>query len=109
MSILRFPLAVTRLDKIRNTRIRGTAHTDKILEEIRESRLRWYRHVMRREEDHVRKRMLEMEPPGKRRRGRPARRYMDGIKEDMEMKGLRKEMANDRETWRRMIRCGNPE
>jgi len=109
MSMLRFSLGVTRLDKIRNTRIRGTAHTDKISEKLREARLRWYGHVMRREEDHVGKRMLKLKPPGKRSRGRPARRYMDGIKEDMEITGVRKEMADDRELWGRMIRCGNPE
>ncbi len=109
MSILRFSLGVTRLDKIRNERIRGTAHTEKISDKLRESRLRWYGHMIRREEDHVGKRMLEMKPPGKRRRGRPARRYVDMIKEDMAVAGVSEEMAKDRNEWRRRIRCGDPE
>ena len=36
MSILRFSLGMTRLDKIRNTMIRETAHTDKISGKLRE-------------------------------------------------------------------------
>ena len=79
-----FSFEVTRLDKIRNTRIKAKAHTDK---KLRQSRLRRYGHIMRREEDCVEKKILEMEPPGKRRR-RPARRYMNGIKEDMEKEGI---------------------
>ena len=42
-------------------------------------------------------------------RVRPARRYMDGIMEDMEITGVRKKMVDDQETWRGLIRCGDPE
>ena len=50
---------------------------------MREGRLRWYGHVMRRDQEYVGRRMMEMELPGKRRRGRPKKRFLDVVKEDM--------------------------
>ena len=82
MSMLRFSLGVTRLDKIRNERIRGTVHIEKISEKVREARLRWFGHVMRRE-NYLGKKLLEFEISGRRRRGRPARKYLDVVKEGM--------------------------
>ena len=38
---------------------------------IRKFRLRWYGHVMRRDQEYVGRRVMEMELPGKRKRGRP--------------------------------------
>ena len=40
--------------------------------------------------------MLQMQVPGKRRRERPKRRFMDGIKEDMKMAMITREDAGDR-------------
>ena len=39
---LRFSLGATRMDKIRNEYIRGTAQVGKFGEKTREARLRWY-------------------------------------------------------------------
>ncbi|KAK3534192.1 hypothetical protein QTP86_003336 [Hemibagrus guttatus] len=47
--MLRFSLGVTRLDRIRNEYIRGTAHVGRLGDKVRESRLRWFGHVQRRE------------------------------------------------------------
>lgn len=48
--------------------------------------------------------MLNMEPQGRSRRGRPKWRLMDVVMEDMRVVGVKE----DRAKWRRMIRCGNP-
>ena len=108
MRMLRFSLGVTRLDRIRNELIRGTAHVAKFGNKVREARLRWFGHVQRREEEHIGRRVLMMEPPGRRRRGRPKRRYMDVIREDMRDAGVRREDAGDRRRWKQMICCGDP-
>ncbi len=46
--------------------------------------MKWYRHVLRREYEYVGKRvMMVMEMTVKRRRGRPKRRWLDNIKNDL--------------------------
>ena len=68
----------------------------KLGEKLRNVRLRWYGHVKRREEDYVGKRMMEMAVPGRRKRGRPRRRWMDLVREDMERVGAREGDEVDR-------------
>ena len=52
--------------------------------------------------------MLRMELPGKRKRGRPKRRFMDVVKEDMAEVEVTEEDTVDRRNWRKKIRCGEP-
>ncbi|KAK3545192.1 hypothetical protein QTP70_001788 [Hemibagrus guttatus] len=51
LKMLRFSLGVTRLDRIRNEYIRGTAHVGRLGDKVREARLRWFGHVQRRDSD----------------------------------------------------------
>ncbi|KAK3556264.1 hypothetical protein QTP70_007073 [Hemibagrus guttatus] len=74
LKMLRFSLGVTRLDRIRNEYIRGTAHVGRLGDKVREARLRWFGHVQRRESEYIGRRMLDMKLPGRRQRGRPKRR-----------------------------------
>ncbi|KAK3556412.1 hypothetical protein QTP70_008101 [Hemibagrus guttatus] len=74
LKMLRFSLGVTRLDRIRNEYIRGTAHVGRLGDKVWEARLRWFGHVQRRESEYIGRRMLDMELPGRRQRGRPKRR-----------------------------------
>ncbi|KAK3567797.1 hypothetical protein QTP86_026441 [Hemibagrus guttatus] len=74
LKMLRFSLGVTRLDRIRNEYIRGTAHVGRLGDKVKEDRLRWFGHVQRRESEYIGRRMLDMELPGRRQRGRPKRR-----------------------------------
>ena len=53
MRMLRWMCVVTKLDKIRNERIRGTTKVGEITKKVQERRLKWYGHVMRREEHYV--------------------------------------------------------
>ena len=109
LKMVRWALGVTRKDKIRNEYVRGTAKIAKLGEKLRNVRLRWYGHVKRREEDYVGKRMMEMAVPGRRKRGRPRRRWMDLVREDMERVGAREGDEVDRVKWRLLSRCGDPE
>ncbi|KAK3562534.1 hypothetical protein QTP86_001253 [Hemibagrus guttatus] len=53
LKMLRFSLGVTRLDRIRNEYIRGTAHVGRLGDKVREARLRWFGHVQRRESEYI--------------------------------------------------------
>ncbi|KAK3533927.1 hypothetical protein QTP70_034918 [Hemibagrus guttatus] len=82
LKMLRFSLGVTRLDRIRNEYIRGTAHAGRLGDKVREARLRRFGHVQRRESEYIGKRMLDMELPGRRQRGRPKRRSIIRLPQD---------------------------
>ncbi len=60
------------------------------------------------EDEYVGKRVMRMEVPGKRRRGRPKRRWLDSIRNDLSERGLSEEDAPDRPRWRRLIRHIDP-
>ena len=51
--------------------------------------------------------MLRMELPGKRKLGRPKRRFTDVVKEDMAEVEVAEEVTEDRNKWRWKIRCGD--
>ncbi len=82
------------MDKTRNDYIRRTAQ---VREKIREARLRWYGHVRRKDDGYIGRRMLRMELPGTMKRGRPKRRFMDVVKEDMAEVEVTEEYAGDRD------------
>ena len=48
--------------------------------------------------------MIEMAIPGERKRGKPKRRWMNLMREDMEMVGAREEEKVDRFLWRKLLR-----
>ena len=84
-------MGVTRKDKIRNDYIRRTVKVEQLGMKLREGRLRWYGQVIRRERDqeYVGRGVMEMELPGKRKRGRLKRRFLNVVKEDMGEVGAR--------------------
>ena len=95
---------VTKLDRIKNEIIRWTTKVGEISKTVQESRLKWYGHVFRREDEYVGKRVMGMEVPGKRRRGRPTRRSLDSIRNDLSERELSGEDAQERAKWRRLTR-----
>ena len=72
--------------------------------------LQWYGHVLRREDEYVGKRVMVMEVPGKRIRGRPKRMCLDNIKNDLSERELSGEETQDRVKWwclTRIVRGGS--
>ena len=63
--MLRFAMGVMRKDKIRNENIRSTVKIELLGIRMRECRLRWYGHVMRRDQEYVGRKMMELELQGK--------------------------------------------
>ena len=83
MKMLRWMCGVIRLDKIRNEKIRGSTTVGEISKKVQERRMRWYRHVMRKDDEYVGKRATGIEVQGSRRRGRPKKRWVDYVKDDL--------------------------
>ena len=83
MKMLRFVTGVTRKNKIRNEYIRSTVKVERLGMKMTEGRLRWYGHLMRREKEYVGRKMIKMELLGKRKRGKPKKRFLNLVKEVM--------------------------
>ena len=60
MRMVRWMCGVTKLDKIRNERIRGTTKVGEITKNVQDRRLKWYEHVLRREEHYAGRRVMKM-------------------------------------------------
>ena len=107
IKMLKFAMEVTRKDKIRKEYIRSTVKVERLGIKMSEGKLRWYGHVMRRDQEYVGRKMMEMELREKRRRRRLKRRFLDVVKEDMGEVGAKETDVKDRKMWRVMIRCGH--
>ena len=108
MKMLRWTCGVTRLDEISNEKIRGSTKVGEISKKVQQRRMRWYGHVMRRDEEYVGKKVMGIEVQGSRRRGRPKKRWADWVKDDLREKGLSGEEVYDRAAWRRLGSHINP-
>lgn len=81
LKMLWFALEVSRVDRI-TTSTAKEQHTCVVLK--RETvRLRCSGYIKKRDEEQVRGRMLGMDQRGRRKGGRPKRKFMDVVKEDM--------------------------
>ena len=58
MRMLRWMSGVTKMNRIRNERIRVTTKVGEISKKVQESRLKWYGHVSRREDEYVGKSVM---------------------------------------------------
>ena len=81
IKMLRFAMGVKKKYRIRNKHIKGTFKVERLRMKMREGRLRWYGHVIRRDQDYVGRTVKEMELLGKRKRGRPKRKFAGVVKE----------------------------
>ena len=59
IKMLRFGMEVMRKNKIRNEYIMGTVKVEQFGIKMREGRLRWYGHVMRRDQKYVGRRLMK--------------------------------------------------
>jgi hypothetical protein len=60
---------------------------------------------MQRSEDDISRTILNWKPMGKRPRGRPRKRWLDVVEEDLERLGVQewREVVQDREKWRDIV------
>jgi hypothetical protein len=74
-----------------------------ILEVIEVKRIRWFRHIKRMPGNRLPLKILEWEPEGTRRRGRPKEGWTDGLRRSMTNHGLTEEVTRDRDRWRNLV------
>jgi hypothetical protein len=91
-------------EKFRNGTIREIMEVGKIiLEVIEEKRLRWLGRVKTMTGNRLPLKILEWEPEGTRKRGRPKERWIDGVRRSMTNHGMREEDIRDSDRWRNLV------
>ena len=90
---------VTLKDMVESMVTASIVGVDDLEEHLRQKRLRWFRHIARRDEEVEIKKVFELKIEGRRKRGRPLKRCID--EEDMKKRGVVQQNAGDRESWRR--------
>ena len=71
---------------------------------VKSKRMAWLGHVMRMEGKRIPKRLLEWKPTGRRNRGRPRKKWIVDIKEDIQVVGIRgwRKMCKERAKWKKI-------
>jgi len=77
---------------------------DDIILVLQQNRLRWYGHVLRKEDIDWVKKCMEYEVEGARPRGRPKKTWREIVEKDCQVRGLNREVAMDRNRWMKEIR-----
>ena len=92
---------MTLKDMVESTVIASRMGVNDLAEHLRQKRLRWFGHIVRRDEEVEIKKVFELKIEGRRKRGRPVKRWIDVVEEDMKKRGVVQQNAGDRESWRR--------
>ncbi|VVC34675.1 HMG-I/HMG-Y, DNA-binding, conserved site [Cinara cedri] len=72
---------------------------------IRGQRIQWFGHIMRGSDDKIIKTVMSWKPTGKRPRGRPRKRWIDVVEEDLKRIGIDdwRNIIHDREKWHGVV------
>ena len=81
MKTLRTIVHKTRRYRVRNVDVRGAVGVGPMMNKIEMGQLRWLGHLMRMDEDRIARRRWDWTPDGRRSRGRPRKRWRDGIED----------------------------
>src|SRR4029078_3795910 len=95
---------MTIKDMISNDYVRGILRVMSVSEALAQNRLRWYGHVVRKQEDDVVSRVWRSGRGEKLGRGRPEQMWNQVVKRGMKDRGLCEEMVKERNEWRAAIR-----
>ena len=72
---------------------------------VKANGVRWYGHVIRRDDDYMLKNTMMMEVNGKRKRGRPKLTRRRQVEESVKKVGLKIEEDGDRTRWKEGVRA----
>ena len=84
--MLRMICGVMLKDMVESTVIASRVGTNDLEEHLRQKRLRWFGHIVRRDEEVEIKKVFELRI-GWRERGRPVKQWIDVVEEDMKKRG----------------------
>ena len=106
MRMVRWMCGVKVKDRVPSKELKERLGIDDIILILQQNRLRWYGHVLRKEDTDWMKKCMEYEVEGSRPRGRPKRTWKEVVQKDCQARNLNKEDAMDCGRWRKLIKIG---
>jgi len=104
MRIVRWMCGIKLKDRFPSKELRERLGIDDIALVLQQNRLRWYGHVLRKEDDDRVKKCMEYKVEIPRPRGRPKRTWREVVTEDCQARKLNTEDAMDRSKWRKFLK-----
>jgi len=103
MRMLRWMCGVKLQDRVPSKKLRGRLELGDIISVLQLNRLRWYGHLLRKEDNDWVKKCMEYKVEGTRPRDRPKKTCREILKKDCRARGLNMEDAMCRSRWRKQI------
>ena len=101
MDAIRRSLRVSRLDRVRNEDLRermGMKGT--VVDDIEKRQLTWYGHVRRMPDERLPKQVWDWVPKERRKKGRPRKSWMEGVRKAMSARNLTDQQWGNRDEWK---------
>ncbi|XP_045492279.1 uncharacterized protein LOC123691743 [Colias croceus] len=88
-----------------NHELYGMYKEPNVIKTIKLGRLRWAGHVARMDDNRAPLRLLDGKPDGRRNRGRPKLRWLDGVEQDLKTIDVKnwRTRAKDRDVWKKIL------
>ena len=102
-SMMRWMGGVSLKKHLSNETLRGRLDIDCVSDLVRRSRLWWFGHVVRKDDQQWVKKCMDFKVDGSAGMGRPRKSWLECVNNDMRKFGVKKEMAHDRTVWRSAI------
>ena len=99
MSMIRWMCGVTLRGRFSSEELRAQLGIKSILDILRQRRLRWFGHVKRRDDNSWLQKIHNLEIVGQSGRGRPRKTWEQVLSEDLRVKGIRRELVQNRAEW----------
>jgi len=106
MRMVRWMCNVKVRDRVPSKEFKERLGIDDIISILQQNRLRWYGHVLQKEDTDWVKKCMEYEVEGPRPRGRPKRTWREVVQKHCQARNLNKEDAMDRGRWKKMMKTG---
>ena len=100
MSMIRWMCSVTMRDRYPCEELRAQVGVKPIVDVMRQRRLRWFGHIERREDNSWLKKVQILAVDDHNGRGRPRKTWEHVTMEDLRVKGVTREVAQNRAEWR---------
>jgi len=105
MRMVRRMCSVKVKDRVPSKELRERLGIDDMILILQQNRLRWYGHVLRKEDTDWVKKCMEYEVVS-RPRGIPKRTWREVLRKDCQARNLNREDAMDRGRWKKLIKIG---